>query len=155
VLEVRCVVRTKEQTEPGERFQEATRSCCPRLGRVVEQAKPLASEITNGVKRSTDVIQQAVLEGLRKELDTIVRLVQQVILQTKQQTFGRGAQFAEKLVSIFEPTTKIIRKAKASKPTEFGKIVNIQEAENQFITAKLWRLHPSSSSAPRPSMSWK
>jgi IS5 family transposase len=40
----------------------------------------------------------------------------------------------EKLVSLFEPTTEIIRKGKASKPTEFGKMVKIQEAENQIIT---------------------
>lgn len=37
-------------------------------------------------------------------------------------------------MSIFEPTTEIIRKGKASKPTEFGKMVTIQESENQIIT---------------------
>jgi IS5 family transposase len=37
-------------------------------------------------------------------------------------------------VSVFEPHTEIIRKGKASKPTEFGKLVEVQEAENQIIT---------------------
>ena len=37
-------------------------------------------------------------------------------------------------MSIFEPHTEIIRKGKASKPTEFGKLVQFQEAENQVIT---------------------
>jgi len=37
-------------------------------------------------------------------------------------------------VSVFETHTEIIRKGKASKPTEFGKMVKIQEAENQVIT---------------------
>ncbi len=37
-------------------------------------------------------------------------------------------------MSMFEPHTEIIRKGKASKPTEFGKLVKIQEAENQIIT---------------------
>lgn len=36
-------------------------------------------------------------------------------------------------MSIFEPTTEVIRKGKASKPTEFGKMVKIQEAENQIV----------------------
>jgi IS5 family transposase len=40
----------------------------------------------------------------------------------------------EKIVSVFEPHTEIIRKGKASKPTEFGKLVEVQEAENQIIT---------------------
>jgi putative transposase len=34
---------------------------------------------------------------------------------------------------LFEPSTEIIRKGKASKPTEFGKMVKPQEAENQII----------------------
>lgn len=37
-------------------------------------------------------------------------------------------------MSLFEPATGIIRKGKVSKPTEFGKMVKIQEAENQIIT---------------------
>jgi transposase, IS5 family len=39
-----------------------------------------------------------------------------------------------KLVSLFEPHTEVIRKGKASKPTEFGKMVKIQEAEAQIVT---------------------
>src|SRR5213076_730660 len=39
-----------------------------------------------------------------------------------------------KVVSLFEPHTDIIRKGKLTKPTEFGRLVKIQEAEAQFIT---------------------
>jgi transposase, IS5 family len=38
------------------------------------------------------------------------------------------------VLSIFEPHTEAIRKGKATKLTEFGKLVKIQEAEAQFIT---------------------
>ena len=37
-------------------------------------------------------------------------------------------------MSVFEPHTEITRKDKANKPSEFGKLVKIQEAENQMIT---------------------
>ena len=37
-------------------------------------------------------------------------------------------------MSLFEPHTEIIRKSNASKPTEFGKLVQVQETENQIIT---------------------
>jgi len=104
------------------------------VGRVVGQAKRFSDEIAEGVKRSADVMEQAALKGLRQELDTIVPRVQQVIRQAKQRIFGGDTHVAEKLVSIFEPTTEIIRKGKASKPTEFGKMVKIQEGENQIIT---------------------
>ena len=46
----------------------------------------------------------------------------------------RLTQFPDKLVSLFEPHTEIIRKGKAGKPNEFGKLVELQEAENQIIT---------------------
>jgi transposase, IS5 family len=34
---------------------------------------------------------------------------------------------------VFEPATEVIRKGKAGKPTEFGEMVKLQEAENQII----------------------
>ena len=38
------------------------------------------------------------------------------------------------MLSVFEPHTEAIRKGKAAKPTEFGKVVKIQEAEAGLIT---------------------
>ena len=37
-------------------------------------------------------------------------------------------------MSLFQPQTEIIRKGKANKSNEFGKLVQVQEAENQIIT---------------------
>ena len=36
-----------------------------------------------------------------------------------------------------EPHSEIIRKGKASKPTELGKMVQVQETENQIITHRV------------------
>src|SRR5260370_31689939 len=74
------------------------------------------------------------LEGLRHELDEMVPLVRQVMKQTRARIFRGNTRSEGKLVSLFEPSTEIIRKGKASKPTEFGKMVKLQEAENQIIT---------------------
>jgi IS5 family transposase len=104
-------------------------------GRVVSQAKKFSAEIGQGLKRTNDVIQQATLDALQQELNTFVPRVEQVIGQTKARVFGGDNHDAEKLVSIFEPETEIIRKGKSGKPTEFGKMVKIQEAENQIVTA--------------------
>ena len=133
ILEIGRVARTKGGPN-RERLQQGYEKLLSIVGRVVGQAKRFSTEIVNGVKRSADVMRQAALEGLRKELDTMVPRVQQVMRQAKQRVFGGDTHVAEKLVSIFEPTTEIIRKGKASKPTEFGKMVKIQEAENQIIT---------------------
>jgi hypothetical protein len=67
-------------------------------------------------------------------LATMTGRVQQVMKQTKLRIFAGVTKSQEKIVSLFEPHTEIIRKGKASKPTEFGKLVKIQESENQIIS---------------------
>ena len=133
ILEIGRVARTKGGPN-RERLQKGYEKLLSTVGRVVGQAKRFSSEIAQGVKRSADVMQQAALEGLRKELGVFLPRVQQVMLQAKLRIFGGDTHVGNKLVSIFEPTTEIIRKGKASKPTEFGKMVKIQEGENQIIT---------------------
>src|SRR5438132_1327278 len=88
----------------------------------------------SGLKRAKDHEQKLVLQGLRKDLETMLPRVRQVIRQSRARVLGGDVHVAGKLVSIFEPSTEVIRKGKASKPTEFGKMVKIQEAENQIIT---------------------
>jgi IS5 family transposase len=102
-------------------------------GRVVGQAKRFSREIGAGVKRCTTAAKQVILEGHRRVLDQMVPLVQQVMRQTKARIFHGDTRSEGKIVSVFEPTTEVIRKGKAGKPTEFGKLVKLQEAENQII----------------------
>jgi transposase, IS5 family len=102
--------------------------------RVVGQAKRFSEEIAEGVKRSTRVLKQLALEGLRQELDKMTSRVRQVMKQTRARIFRGNTRSEGKLLSLFEPSTEIIRKGKAGKPNEFGKMVKLQEAENQIIT---------------------
>ncbi len=64
----------------------------------------------------------------------MVDIVKRVIGQTRARVFKGDTHYPGKVLSIFEPHTEAIRKGKAAKPTEFGKLVKIQEAEGQFIT---------------------
>ncbi len=74
------------------------------------------------------------LRTLGESLSTMAVCVRQIVKQTKARIFDGLTQLPGKIVSVFEPHTEIIRKGKASKPTEFGKLVQLQEAENQIIT---------------------
>jgi IS5 family transposase len=134
LVEIGRATRSKGKVAQ-EKVQTIYRKVVDITSRVVGQAKKFSAEISHGTKQAADVLQQAMLEGLRRELDGFVTLVQQVIRQTKARVFGGNPRAENKLVSLFEPDTEIIRKGKASKPTEFGKMVKIQEAENQIITA--------------------
>jgi IS5 family transposase len=129
-----------------ERLQQGYEKLLASVSRVVGQAKCFSREIATGVKTSRDVFKQAALEGLRKELDTMAPRVKQVMQQARARVFGGDTHVPEKLVSIFEPSTEVIRKGKASKPTEYGKMVKIQEGENQIITSfEVYEQRPSDS----------
>src|SRR5215469_11996267 len=93
-----------------------------------------STTIFMAVKRAVNRKQQAVLQGMKQELDAMIPLVNQVLRQTTARVFRGVTDTAGKIVRVFEPTAEIIRKGKVSKPTEFGKRVKIQEAENQIIT---------------------
>jgi len=98
-------------------------------GQVVRQAERTSRAIAETKRRPKRVRQ------LQQELDRMIGLVRQVMKQAKARIFTGDTHFTDKLVSVFEPQTEVIRKGKTSKPTEFGKMVKIQEAENQIITS--------------------
>lgn len=74
-------------------------------------------------------------DRLRQTLLEVMPLVDQVVEQTRRRVLGDEAVPAsEKVVSIFEPHTAIIRRGKASKPTEFGHKIWLDEVDGGIIT---------------------
>ncbi len=133
LLEIGRVARAKGPLNQGKLKQRYSR-LLDATSRVVGQARRFSSEIAQGVKRSSSPLQQLALEGLRRELDEMTSRVRQVMKQTRARIFRGNTRSEDKLLSLFEPSTEVIRKGKAGKPNEFGKMVKVQEAENQIIT---------------------
>ena len=75
------------------------------------------------------------LERVQDQLQTMRPIVQRVVHQTRARLLGGDTRVPDKVLSVFEPHTETIRKGKISKPNEFGKLVTIQESEQQIITA--------------------
>src|SRR5437870_4926270 len=145
VLEIARAARSKRSASQA-KLTEAYRKLLDATGRVLGQAKRFAKEIRDGVKLPAHILRQAVLEGLRDKLETMVPRVQQVVRQTKARVFDGDTHAEGKIVSLFEPSTEVIRKGKAGKPTEFGKMVKLQEAENQIVIAyEVYDQRPSDS----------
>lgn len=72
---------------------------------------------------------------LARTLKTFLPRLQQVVGQTVRRVFeDESVPAAEKVVSIFEPHTDIIKRGKANKPTEFGHKVWLGEVEGGFIS---------------------
>jgi len=132
LFEIARIARAKGPLN-RDRLQQRYRRLLDATSRVVGQAKRFSTEILRGVKRSTDVLQQIALEGLRTELDRMVPLVRRVMQQTRARVFHGDTRVEGKILSLFEPSTEVIRKGKVGKPNEFGKMIKLQEAENQII----------------------
>jgi IS5 family transposase len=127
-----------------ERLRRAYGRLLEATGRVLGQATRFSREIGSGLKRGTGNVDKVILDGLGQTLDSMAPLVRQVIRQTKARIFGGDRHSAGKLVSLFEPSTEIIRKGKAGKPTEFGKLVKLEGAENQItVDYEVYPRHPN------------
>ena len=132
-LKVLAIARaSRNKTESGkQKLKQAYAALLESASRVVGQAKKFSREIAGGIKRGN----RKLLRRARLRLDEMIPRVQQVLRQTRQRVMQGNTRAEGKLVSVFEPETEIIRKGKAKKPNEFGKLVRIQEAENQLITS--------------------
>jgi transposase, IS5 family len=129
LFEIAQIARAKGPLN-RDRLQQRYRRLLDTTSRVVGQAKRFSKEISDGVKGAADVLQQITLEGLREDLD---RMIPRVMHQTRARIFHGDTHVEGKILSVFEPSTEIIRKGKAGKPNEFGKMIKLQEAENQII----------------------
>src|SRR5450755_3955508 len=116
-------------SEGEERRVERYRELVSLTRKIVYEAEGVLAETEHLPRR-----RKARLKRLREILETMVGRVRQVVRQTKARVFQGMTKYPHKIMSLFEPHTEIIRKGKASKPNEFGKLVKVQEAENQIVT---------------------
>jgi transposase, IS5 family len=137
ILEIAYAARNKSE-KGQEKMKAAYRKLLEATSRVVGQAKKFSHAIAGKAKQ---------------QLDEMIPRVQQVMKQARARVLGGNTRVDNKILSMFEPDTEVIRKGKASKPTEFGKMVKIQEAENQIVVhCEVFDQRPSDSDLLTPSL---
>src|ERR1700739_3136375 len=102
------IARTSRSKGPQvqKKLKQGYRKLLTTTRKVVNQAKCFRKEMASGVKRAKDHEQKLVLQALRKDLETMVPRVQQVIRQSRARVLGGDVHVAGKLVSVFEPSTE-------------------------------------------------
>jgi IS5 family transposase len=97
--------------------------------------------ITRAVVHQADVLGRCVsgrrpriVTQLGGTLQETASVVHRVLAQARARVFKGDTHHPDKVLSIFEPHTEVIRKGKAAKPTEFGNVVKLQEADGHIIT---------------------
>lgn len=101
---------------------------------VIRDATTMVRRINQRL-RTAPAAMATTLTRARRRLQHMQPLVTRVLDQTRARLLGGDTHVPDKVLSVFEPHTEAIRKGKIAKPTEFGKLVTIQESENQIITA--------------------
>jgi transposase, IS5 family len=152
----RLVGRAKGLLEgSGELFRNRTRSA-KRLARRIEQeqgARRRGEEAKEALKgayeRLVEVAKASLRQagkvrqmlppkaprGLAVELERLEGLLGRVVGQTERRVLDdESVPAAEKLVSLFEEHTSIIRRGKAGKETEYGHKVWLEESEGGIIS---------------------
>jgi IS5 family transposase len=103
--------------------------------------------LTRGVVRQASEVLQRWGKGRLKVVGKLLRveaqigqlrhflpLVEKVMRQTQQRVWGGNCHVEGKVLSLFEAHTQVIRKGKAHKPNEFGRLVRIDEVENGIVS---------------------
>lgn len=137
-------------------FRDRTRSAKRHMKRIMERTRQRGQQAEQAMHAAyqqlligaTAMVQQALqVAGTLRErasqtgqrladtLDHFCPLIEQVISQTRRRVL-QGVQVSarEKVVSLFEPHTAIIRKGKLRTPTEFGRVVWLDEVDGGIIS---------------------
>ena len=121
-------------------------------GQVLENARQVVKKATR--VKGMDVMEQAMVDQLRKEITAYCELGDRVIDQTRRRVIdGEQVPAEEKVYSIFESHTDLIKRGKARKPVEFGHKVFLAESAQGLITDyQVLNGNPADTTQVRPSL---
>ncbi len=101
----------------------------------VEQILSSASRAATTLRRGHNRDWQAQRHALADRLCSLQAVGAQVLSQTRRRVLqGESVPNDEKIFSIFEPHTELLKRGKAGKPIEFGHMIGIQQVDEKFIT---------------------
>jgi len=114
------------------RTEQAQASHQASYGRLVEVARASMKQ-AGQVRTLLEEVPSA--RKISEEISHFAHLLEQTISQTSRRVFkGERVSAKEKLVSIFEEHTAIIRRGKAGKETEFGRKVWLSEVDGGIVS---------------------
>ena len=132
VLEIARAARSRAG-QGRERLEHGYRRLLSTVRSTVRDAERVCAELSSGARAAVSKRTSRAVSGNQAQLEQFVPLVRRIMAQTQARIYQNDTHYPDKLFSLFEPHTEAIRKGKASKPTEFGKLLRVQEAEHQIV----------------------
>src|SRR5438876_623775 len=102
---------------------------------VVNNARQVVEKAKAAAAGAGDLIASLGIDSLRNEITGYCQLAERVIDQSRRRVLqGEKVPTEEKIYSIFEPHTDLIKRGKAQKPVELGHKVFLAESAQGLIT---------------------
>ena len=153
-IEADLVGRRRLQTRRAKRLQQKIARRAVKKGDDRNRLKPLYSELIRLVEglvvwtadlrvalergenvRCRGAIELVELEAISCQMERYVTLGRRVVDQARRRVLqGESVPNAEKLFSIFEEHTELLKRGKAGKEIEFGHMIQIEQVDGKFIT---------------------
>jgi IS5 family transposase len=115
----------------GEEAAEEMKQAYTKLLEIAQASRRQAVRVREALQEQSNKQAQRVCE----KLDHFLPLLEQAMEQARRRVLeGEQVPADEKLLSLFEPQTQLIRRHKAGKPTEFGRKVWLGEVEGGIIS---------------------
>jgi IS5 family transposase len=151
-IDPQAVGSRRLQARRAKRMQQKINRRAANKGRSARQLKPLYTQLIRMVenlfgwarsvrkeldksRRCTSVMDMAKAAAIVQQIDHYVELGERVVAQARRRVLeGERVPNEEKLFSIFEPHTELLKRGKASKDIEFGHMIQIQQVDGKFIT---------------------
>jgi len=115
----------------GAQAEQALHGAYRRLLDITEVVRGQAQQVGAALREHATDRARRSAETLEHDLP----LVEQVVAQTTRRVLhGEAVPAAEKIVSLFEPHTAIIRKGKPGRPTQFGRVLWLDEVAGGIIS---------------------
>jgi IS5 family transposase len=127
--EIQRMTPTQRQRRQIRKYRDLIRT----TEEVVRHAREVLTKTSK--VRAIDVLSDLAIQDLRKQIEHHCGLGLQVIDQARRRVLEKEAvPTAEKIYSIFEPHTDLIKRGKVQKPVEFGHKVFLAESAQGLIT---------------------
>jgi IS5 family transposase len=142
----KCLTQTNQQ-----RMQDSYAKLVALTRSVVRQANEVVQRWGKGKLKVAGKLLQVGSEIVH--LRHFLPLVEKVISQTQQRVWEGNTHVEDKLLSLFETHSQVIRKGKAHKPNEFGRLVRIDEVENGIVSGyQVLQGNPADTTAWMPAL---
>jgi IS5 family transposase len=140
------------QARRAKRLQHKITRRAMKKGRSAQQLKPLYMQLIEIVEdlfdwarsvgqalaeteRFDSVMDAARAAAIVQQIDHYIGLGRRVASQARRRVLeGERVPNEEKLFSIFEPHTELLKRGKAGKDVEFGHMIQIEQVDGKFIT---------------------